>query len=236
MTHESISNAQLNAFIDHQLDAAERIEILAAVKQDDMLSQELAELSQLKEWVQVTYRQPPQPQTTLPAKPLIALRPGQGIAAAFLLGLGIISGWWAHTPAPYPAFHELSWFENVPVSSQKVLMHISKMDEGRITIALDKAEQLLLSSRNKNRPLQLEIVANAEGLGLLRQGSPFSRRIQSISQQHNNVAFLACGIAMENVRLKEGREANLLPEAQKIDAALDQILRRLKDGWTYIKG
>lgn len=233
MTQESISNAQLNAFIDRQLDATERVEILAAVQQDNNLSQELAELSQLKEWVRFTYQQPPQP--AIAAKSIFPLQAVQGIAASLLLGLGVIGGWWAHTPVPGPSFHELARFESIPAASEKVLMHISKMDETKITTALDKAEQLLRASREKNRPLQLEIVANAEGLGLLRQGSPFSGRVQAISRQHDNVAFLACGIAMENVRLKEGREAELLPEARKIDAALEQILRRLKQGWTYVK-
>jgi intracellular sulfur oxidation DsrE/DsrF family protein len=42
---------------------------------------------------------------------------------------------------------------------------------------------------------------------------------------------------MQNARLSEGiDEVKLLPQAQKIDAALEQILRRLKAGWAYIRG
>ena len=236
MKHDTISDTQLNAFIDHQLDDAERVEILAAVQQDSQLSQELAELSQLKEWVQLTYRQPPQPQARPQIESIAASRAFQSIAALLLLGIGLFSGWWAHTPVPGPSFHELTQLDGTQIKNQKVLLHISKMDARRISSALDKAEEILLDSKTKNRPLQLEIVANASGLGLLREGSPFGHRVKTLSQQYNNVSFLACGIAMENVRLKEGKEPQLLPEAQKINAALEQILGRLKDGWSYIKG
>ena len=85
--------------------------------------------------------------------------------------------------------------------------------------------------------MQLEIVANAQGLAMLRDGSPFGKRIEAISNLYDNVAFLACGIAIQNVRLKEGiDEVKLLPQAQQIDAALEQILRRLKAGWAYVRG
>lgn len=136
-----------------------------------------------------------------------------------------------------PSFHELTQAESVTQSNNKVLIHISKMDKQRIKLALDKAEQLLRDSQQQNKALQLEVIANAEGLALLREGSPFGQRIESMSNRHDNVAFLACGIAMQNVRLSEGiDEVNLLPQAQQVDAALEQILRRLKAGWAYIRG
>jgi len=51
-----------------------------------------------------------------------------------------------------------------------------------------------------------------------------------------NILFLACGIAMENARLKEGIKIRLIPEATKIDSAIGKILDRIKSGWTYVEG
>ena len=70
---------------------------------------------------------------------------------------------------------------------------------------------------------------------MLRKGSPYAKRIHQIVESNENVSFLACGIAMENAKLKEGHDITLIPDAHKIDAALEQILRRLKAGWLYVR-
>ena len=82
--------------------------------------------------------------------------------------------------------------------------------------------------------MQLKFVANAEGLAVLRENSPYADRIKLLSEQYNNVEFLACGIAMKTAQLKEKKEVVLLPEAKKIPAALNEILERLEAGWTYM--
>jgi intracellular sulfur oxidation DsrE/DsrF family protein len=110
------------------------------------------------------------------------------------------------------------------------------MDDARITKVLNETEHLLALSKQRDRPLQLEIVANASALGMLRKGSPYARRIHQLASENANVTFLACGFAMENAKLKEGHEIKLIPDAHKVDAALEQILRRLKAGWLYVRG
>lgn len=239
--HEyAISDEQLSAYIDNQLATEERADVLAAIKQDPQLSRQINELQELKEWVRMAYQEPPQASPELKPEQFKSNYRWHAMAASVLLLLGGLAGWLIHSPDNNntgPSFHELAQAGSVTQSNNKVLIHISKMDKERITLALDKAEQLLRDSRQQHKPLQLEVVANAEGLALLRAGSPFGKRIESISGQHDNIAFLACGIAMQNVRLSEGiDEVKLLPQAQQIDAALEQILRRLKAGWAYVRG
>ncbi|MDH5178405.1 MAG: hypothetical protein OEZ39_04065 [Gammaproteobacteria bacterium] len=236
MNSPHIPESQLHAYVDGQLDTHERAEVLDATRTDAELARQLAELNRLKELVRLAYQNPPPPRQLPHSRPARLSRSGQAIAASCLLTLGLVAGWWAHTPAPGPGFQELSQLDQPIPPGDRVLLHISKMDTQRITHALDKAERLLQNSVQQHRPLQLEIVANAEGLGMLREDSPFGDRIRTMRQQHTNVRFLACGIAMENARLKEGREPKLLPEANKINAALEQILGRLKEGWIYVKG
>lgn len=240
MRSSSLSDEQLCTYVDNQLAAKERADVLAALKEDTELARQLNELQELKEWVRLAYQNPPQPVTVeRNATPTSARQWRAAAASVVLLLVGGLTGWWLHTPTGDnlgPRFHELAQAPSVAQSNGKVLIHISDMDPARITHALDEAETLLRDSRQHHHPLQLEVVANAAGLGLLRAGSPFRRRIQSLASQYDNVAFLACGIAMENARLKEGHDVKLLPEAQPIDAALEQILRRLKAGWAYIRG
>lgn len=240
MNESAISDEQLSAYIDNQLTAEERAEILAASKQDPQLSKQINELQELKEWVRIAYQDPPPAPTKLTRTVFGADQRFQALAASMLLLLGGLSGWLLHTPTTQtigPSFHELAQAGTAIQASNKVLIHISKMDKVRITLALDKAAQLLRNSKQQHKALQLEVVANAEGLSLLRDGSPFDKRIASLARQHDNIAFLACGIAMQNVRLSEGiNEVKLLPQAQQIDAALEQILRRLQAGWAYVRG
>ena len=118
----------------------------------------------------------------------------------------------------------------------KILLHISTAAPERVNAALDAAEEILADSRERGKNTRLEIVANAEGLAMLREGSPYAQRIQRMIEQYESISFKACGIAMETANLKEGIEVKLLPEAERVDAALDQILTRLRQGWTYIRG
>ena len=83
--------------------------------------------------------------------------------------------------------------------------------------------------------MDLEVVVNAQGLGLLRDNSPYASKVKKLVSDYDNIAFLACGQAKENARLKEGRDIELLPEAVQVPAALDLILSRIKKGWLYVK-
>ena len=84
--------------------------------------------------------------------------------------------------------------------------------------------------------MQLEVVANAEGLKLLRADtSPYPERIRRMALQFNNISFLACNRAIEKLRMN-GIDVHLLPEARVIPGALEEIVDRLQQGWVYIRG
>jgi intracellular sulfur oxidation DsrE/DsrF family protein len=240
MTDDSfISRESLNAFLDGELAADERNQLLTRLQHDKVLAQELCELRQTKELLALAYHQPPLPaaQTrTATASPPSRIR--HAIAAGLLLGIGLSLGWVAHHHLADnlpPSLQNITQLDPATAVNNKILLHISSMDSSRVKAVLDTTEKLLNNPRSENTPLQLEIVANADGLGLLRAGSPYAERIHNIARQHRNVSFKACGFAMETVRLKEGNEVLLLPDAQRVDAALEQILRRLKDGWLYVR-
>lgn len=234
----TISQESLNAFLDGELAAHERSQILTIIQHDKALAQELCELRQTKELLALAYQDPPQPPTQKTRAAILSpQRTRRGIAATLLLGLGLGIGWFTHlnmTVATSPSLQNIAQLDISNADNSKILLHISTMDVSRVKAALDTTEELLNNPRGK-KPFQLEVLANADGLGLLREGSPYAKRIHDIAREHGNVSFKACGFAMEHSRLKEGNEVKLIPEAQRVDAGLEQILRRLKDGWMYVR-
>lgn len=234
--HESFSKEQLSAFVDNQLDANERTRIISAAHHDKTLAEEIHTLQQYNELIQLAYND------VRPAKAYPDNRNRQpltyriAIAASIMLVCGLVIGWYLAKPLTTEnPIQTLAQIDPTHLRDDKVLIHINVMDTTRIDYALNKTEEMLDIAAHKGKPLQVEVIVNADGINMLRAGSPYSNRIHSLTERYDNVSFLACGFAMENMRLKEGQEVNLIPEAKKVDAALEQILRRLKSGWLYLR-
>ncbi len=236
MSHnQNDQNENLNAFIDNQLATDERIQIFDSLKKDEKLSHTLCELQRNDELLSLAYNTiPKSPYDPYAAATKFSQRTKQMIAAGLLVILSAAFGWQFHlfyNSSPGENIQDIAYLSSEKLQNSKVIIHVSKMDPDRINTALDKAELLL----NQQKDIQLEVLANAEGIGLLRTNSPYASRIESLSKQHKNLSFKACGIALKTVELKEGHDIELLPEAEKIPAGLDQILKRLKLGWLYVK-
>ena len=79
----------------------------------------------------------------------------------------------------------------------------------------------------------MEIVANEGGLNLLRSDTtPYAQRIRQLAEK--DVLFFACSKAIE--RLEErGINVRLVPEAKTRYSALDRVVLRMQQGWTYEK-
>lgn len=235
----TFSDEQLNAFVDGQLDNNTLARILDAMQDDRELTERINHLQQTKDMIQLAYAELPLATLRQPSK---NNGPGwltTGIAASFLFVLSVSAGWYGHTrfttPGTAPSFASLAQFNSDKDTNEHILLHISSKDEQKIQSVLDTTEKLLKQRKDRRQPLELEVVANSEGIAMLREGSPYQQRIHSIVAENTNVAFYACGHAMENARLKEGKEVQLIPEANKVGAALEQILKRLKLGWAYIR-
>lgn len=236
MSHNKQENYEtLNAFIDGQLATDERMQIFESLKKDAELSHTLCELQRNDEFLSVAFNNIPAPKyDPYISATQFSQRKKNMLAASVLFIISAAIGWQFHTVYSSEResnIQDISFLNTNTLENKQVLIHVSKMDPKRITDALNKAESLLKNEKG----IQLEIVANAEGLGLLRENSPYAKRIKALSTNYNNVSFKACGIAIQAAKLREGKDILLLPEADKVPAALDQILDRLKAGWVYIK-
>lgn len=236
--HESVSEEQLNAFLDGQLDDEEGRFILSAIETDAALASRFHKLRLLMDEMSLAYHRPPgieQGAHRASVKPEGApLRAFAAVILLCLLSAGVGHYFWMDE-RPIK-IQDLALMTPATGKENKIILHISSMDPKRIENVLRTTKKLLSESTAQQRDLQLEVIANADGIGLLRKDSPYAAQIAAISRAHKNVDFLACGLALETIRLKEGHDMPLIPQAHKVDAALEQIMVRLKQGWRYVKG
>lgn len=242
----SISDEHLNAFVDGQLDVDEKSRILGTINGDDDLGRRACELRRLRELVQHAYETPPPPPHRSPIDARLPVW-RQAIAASLLLLLGGAMGWIGHAQQKLPlnmnamyldeekAFQTASIAQAPVQGERKILLHISSSEPDKLEHALDTAEQLLSTYQQMRRPIELELVANAGGLDLLRADvSPFADRIRNLQRKYDNLTFLACQTAIDRLRRERHITPDLLPEALVTPNALDEILNRLQQGWMYI--
>jgi len=158
---DTYSDEHLNAYLDNQLDASERAQLLEALRQDGDLSARVCKLQKVKEMVQLAYhnfdaelsiQQPPQHKPVWPA-----------IAASFLLAMGVLTGWFANSQFGHqPRLLELAkaaQTSNTMATTQeewRIVLHVDSADADRFNVMLDETEQLLKTSAQRNKKYGLK--------------------------------------------------------------------------------
>ena len=237
-----ISEEQQNAFVDGQLDDAERGYLTARMERDKALREQISELRTLKDMTRHAYAQAPVART--PSRR--AAEPGWSALAAacvvFAAGGWFGHGWWsgALTLDPVSAYalrgdwHSLrgDWRS---LESNRVLVHVSSGTREALGTALDEVEDLLRAARAARRGVEIEIVANSSGLDLFQaSGSPYAPRVAALRSEYSNLSLVACGQTLER-RRANGRPMELLTGTTVASSALEQIVKRLRDGWVYVR-
>lgn len=233
---ERVSDERLNAFVDNELDTDEWTRIVEQIRQDPDLARRVCELRQLKDMVCMSY------QLNERAEPLVRSHPtgrGRLLAGAatslMLLLAGLAAGYQLGHGRTSAGFEQLVRVDPAQEDASKILVHIASDDPGRLKAALDETEDLLRDYQARARKVQIEVVANADGVQLLRSDtSPYARRIAALLAKYDNLAFLACSRSLEKLRLR-GIDVHLLPEVDVVPGALEEIVARLQEGWVYIK-
>ncbi len=231
--HTSLSDEQFNAYIDDELDIEERQRVFAQLADDQELNQEAQELLQLRAMLRNAYRTPPPAPPRAPHRnrSRLALR---AIAATLLLAVGAVSGWYGNTHYANPAGQELR-SATATLQKERLLLHINSNDPYKMEKALDYAEQVLASHRDRHSRFALEIVANDLGIDLLRrETSPFAQRIAALRNEYDNVRFLACAVTLRRLQ-EQGIQPQMLPGTEIDQNAVDEIVKRIKEGWHYVK-
>jgi intracellular sulfur oxidation DsrE/DsrF family protein len=227
-TDDIISDEQLSAFTDGELESDEENRIFTLSEQCPELDARLCQQRKIKEMVQHAYRDVPEPRRrdkrAGPRGSLFSL----AAAAVLALAVGLAGGWFASRSLEAGSAAAAV----APASRDTWLLHVSTSDPVRMQRALDRAEELMTGGgASSNR--QVEIVANEAGLNLLRSDTtPFAERIRALAEQ--DVLFFACNRAIERLQ-ERGVEVRLVPEANTHYSALDRVVHRMQQGWTYEK-
>jgi len=232
---EHISEEQLNAFIDGELESEEGSSLFSEAEQSAELDQRLCQQRKLKELVKHAYQDVPEPRRLLARKGSGQSMFGMAMAASVLMLLGVTTGLFLSgflDPAPQPQSLAATAGNKAIAASENYILHVISGEPDQMKLALQKTRELLDATEpGQNR--QVEIVANEKGLNLLRSDiTPYSDEISALSDE--SVIFYACAKAIERLEEK-GINVQLVPEAIPGYTALDRVVIRMKDGWQYIK-
>ncbi len=241
---EHISDELINSFVDNQLSIDEKNQLLEAINVDATLVDQVCDVQRLKFLVSHSYERLPKT-SRQPSYSISKLLKYRGALAAMLvLAVGTLSGWLAHNwcdPVNFQSSKQAVYYVKPSqlaakwTGQQNVVLHIGSSDPKKLKAGLDHTEYLLSSYRHAGRPIQMELVVSGGGLDLLRADvSPYANRIKTMKETYSTLDFIACRQTLDRYREK-GVDIKLLPEARlQSSSALDEVMLRLQQGWTYV--
>jgi len=236
-----ISDEMRGAFVDGELDAAEWACVAGDMAREPALRQDVCELRMLKDMVRHAYAVPPARRRRAREATGIGWR-SLAAAVAFAAAGWLGHVWWSGEPALDPTsayalrgdWHALraDWRK---LDGNRVLVHVSTGSRAVLDTALDEVEDLLRSARAARRGVEVEIVANSAGLDLLSaNASPYAARIAALRREFPALGLVACGRTLER-RRNEGRPVTLVPGTVIAPSALEEVVKRLRGGWVYVR-
>jgi len=241
----SEDDLELNAFVDGELSPDQQAELLEAMRNDPDLARQACELGQLKAQLRLAYADPPEPQRQGVAKVGASW---QAIAAGFLLlAVGLVSGWSLHANAPGLGIEGNRFVVLDPEGrgqapavaadeETRIVFHLTNPDQTAAGELLDEVEAMLAAYQADGRALRVEVVSHSEGLDLLRDRlSRHKERIHDLAGQFSNLTFVACQNTINRLKVERGIEVKLLPDAEVIDSGVNHVVKRQKEGWSYIR-
>jgi len=241
-----LSDEILNAYIDQELDEQEMIRVRALLAQNPGLQRRLNVLQQLKSMV---YAAKPVVVAPLSQNNIITRKINRcraGTAAAVLM----IAGWLMWTL--FPLEHNLSvnkviaqGIEHTSASklfdsalshtTLKVVLHIKRNDKQAGETLFNQINTLLAESVRWQIAVRIEVLANGDGLALLRQDqSPYAQKVHDIRKRYDNVVFIACGDTIKRLNLSLA-DLKLFPEVMVVSSVKQQISLRQSQGWNVIQ-
>lgn len=239
------SDERLNALIDGELTPSDAEPLLEQLRTDAALRERVSQFQLGKELLRHAYARPAPHGSELP-RPLPTARarrwPALAGAAVLAALMGTVLGWSAREQLPgrldvvlADAGHAVATSTDTATATQRIVLHLGSAEPGRALAVLERAEGLLDAARAAGQDVRVEIVANGGGLDLLREGvSAHALRIAALRSAHPQLALVACGQTAQRLR-DGGVPVRLLPGTIEASSALDEIVLRLQQGWSYVR-
>jgi intracellular sulfur oxidation DsrE/DsrF family protein len=239
--NQDYSDEMLNAYLDDELDAEEKKHLLNELRTDKLLRQRVCQLEQVRNMVAIAYHDVADEKQVTQTTPR-RYNKVAAIAAGLFVALGTAIGWYAHDEmSTEPSLLELAkQVQQVPPvaneATWRVLMHVTSNDPYRLNALLDETESLLNEYKATNRKVSIQILANGKGLDMLRNDtSPYAKRIHDLQTKYDNIVFTACAKALARLEQERAENVTLLPNTKIAPSALQEVLTKQREGWTYIK-
>lgn len=241
---DDLSDELLNAYLDDELDTDERSAVIEHLLSDREVAERACELRRVKDLTQHAYRDVVPP--SYAAKPGSGRRRhlGSALVASLLLAFGAMLGWFAHSHVQSiepvadvvaPAGSGIARLAAQHGDVRRIILHLSSNKPQEVQAALDEAEDLVSAYQHMHQKVKVEFIANSDGLDILRSDTSTQRaRIEALLKKYPEISFLACRQTIRHLREK-GVKVKLLPHTEVVPSALGQIIKRLQEGWVYIK-
>lgn len=226
----------LHAYIDGELSVEEREAFEEAMQLDESLKEEVCELRKIKQQMLEHYQKievPPMPK--LEQKPSDRMQRYWPIAASLFLAFGV--GFLAAKDMPLNSVSPGSGVVLKVAENQqndKVILHIDSDQPNRVNALLQKASTMLQNQPPGAHPVQVEIVANDHGIDLFEKGNHNRAAIIALLAKYDNLKLVACERALER-RAQSGHPVQLIDHVESDRPALDEIVDKMRKGWTYYR-
>lgn len=219
----------LMAFVDDQLDDEMKQRVLEASAKDAQMRETICTMRQTKDWVRTGFAETSPGTGQLTRQRRAWNRLGIGVAASLVaLTIGIAGGVIGHMCATRDA-QQLAALQQQ--DTRRIVLHLVDSKPEHFQRVLNDAEKFLLD--NADRDAEVEVITNAGGLDLVRVGvSPVEERVRNLKRRFPNLHFVACGQSIRKLR-KEGIDPSFIPDVRTDTTAVEQIVKRLQDGWAY---
>jgi len=231
---QDVSNELLGAFVDKELACSDNRTIAEELKTNPEMAARAQAMLDLKTAIKQAYPEPAAKTGRSNESKTTGKLLKQSIAASFILGLGLLLGSVINQHSVEDSLFGIT-LQPVAQHSDKVLLHVSTADIDRLDFLLTKTERMLRDSHNSNHEMSIEVIANSDGINLLRKATtPYEERIQQLQQRYANLQFIACANTVKRLK-KSGKNVQMLDGVKADVPALDTIVKRMDKGWTYVK-
>ncbi len=243
---EYLSDEILNAYIDQELDDLEMIRVQALLAQNPGLQRRLHVLQQLKMMVQAAKPGDIQLSSYVSTVNQKNNRCQVAVAAMVL----VFAGWmmWAMFPLSEHVPMNISTAQGIEQittkklfdsaqnrAAVKIVLHIKRNDKQAGETLFEQIDMLLAAAERRQIAVRIEVLANGDGLALLRQDmSPYAQKIHAMQNRYDNVVFIACGDTIKRLKLSLA-DLKLFPEVMVVTSVKQQISLRQSQGWNVIK-
>ncbi len=237
-TSKPMDELNLHSLVDGEIAGDERAALHAVLRDDDKLAARVCEIARNKDLVALAYADVDPPQASHAAGGRI-WAVAAGLIVAALLAASGVQVVFQDPPAsrivlldPDGSGQQLA---DPTRDETRMVMHLKAGDMARTGEVLDELEAALEVFRQEGRPVRIELVAQGEGLELLREGlSRYPQRIQDLARRYDNLTFVACRNSVERIGREQDVEVKLLPPVVITRSGVNHVAKRQAQGWAYI--